>query len=880
MAEDIKRVIQIETDASVRTVKSLKQEISDLRDALLNVERGSEEYDNITKKLNKDIDDLNDVMGKNKKTVTALEGSYDALVQQMGELKKQWRATADEMERAKLGTQIDSINTQLKKMDASIGNNQRNVGNYTESFADALRKQNEATEQTRAKFEGISKVATGVASAYGAAQGAMVLFNGEAKTTEEQLVAIIALVQGLGGMKDLIEGFGTLKVALPGVAKAIDGVVASFKGLSMGAKGGIVGLVIAGLGLLISKISSTRKELNKLNEEVKEQKELNSKIATSVGGVAAEYNLMRREYTKLTSAIDKKKWVDDNKTAFEKLGFAVNSVNDADRIFIQQSAQVIAALRARAEAEALKERYQEEYIKAEEKKLNYKEFTVPSFSTKSADKIPQSAIDAGLTPEDFTFKWGGGQSGAGTITPTSERAIEVYRKQYEEQRKIDEAEIDKSVNLWAAKFEDAERTATELYTSLGFNSNAAASTVTTSNKTIANSATALESAYKQVYDAQTDYGLSAYEREYTNAEKKLTKDREVIDKYYDTLKNALANPDDENLKGILENFQKSIAKRDGLTQKVLDEMTKDDWSKKIADEFGVAVSVWERQQFEILDNINRKYYDITATDKLNTQNANAYANLAEEEAIVLQEIANIREGIFFDADRERKELQDALTSYLINKELDILNAEKLAIQQELALYQGSVEGKIALQERLAQVESDITNKQVEKSAWAAQQQKEDWDMAVSSIGSSVQGVSDILGNVMTLYDENSKEYKAIASMQAIIDALSAANAAYKAMAGIPTVGPALGAAAAGAALVAGYANVKKINETTKDSQSTTIPNVTSVSTPVSYTRNYTNSTDSEVEMNTGSNSTRVYVVESDITETQSKVAMVESSATF
>ncbi|MCB5285546.1 MAG: hypothetical protein LHW45_08170 [Candidatus Cloacimonetes bacterium] len=79
------------------------------------------------------------------------------------------------------------------------------------------------------------------------------------------------------------------------------------------------------------------------------------------------------------------------------------------------------------------------------------------------------------------------------------------------------------------------------------------------------------------------------------------------------------------------------------------------------------------------------------------------------------------------------------------------------------------------------------------------------------------GVSGILGDLANSMDQESEKgfraWKGLAIAQAIVDALSAANAAYKAMAGIPGVGPGLGIAAAAAALVAGYVNVKKISET-------------------------------------------------------------------
>ena len=56
--------------------------------------------------------------------------SYNSLVNQMANLKRQFRATTDEVERANLGAQIREINTELKRLDAMKGDFQRNVGDY------------------------------------------------------------------------------------------------------------------------------------------------------------------------------------------------------------------------------------------------------------------------------------------------------------------------------------------------------------------------------------------------------------------------------------------------------------------------------------------------------------------------------------------------------------------------------------------------------------------------------------------------------------------------------------------------------------------------------------------------------------------------------
>ena len=122
--------IKFDTTEAEKSVKQLRQEISGLRDVILNTEEGTEEYNSAVKQLITSQDELNKVSDKTIKGTTAAAGSYEALVFEMAQLKKEWRATGDEAKRDEIGKQIAGLNSKLKDMDASIGSFQRNVGDY------------------------------------------------------------------------------------------------------------------------------------------------------------------------------------------------------------------------------------------------------------------------------------------------------------------------------------------------------------------------------------------------------------------------------------------------------------------------------------------------------------------------------------------------------------------------------------------------------------------------------------------------------------------------------------------------------------------------------------------------------------------------------
>lgn len=230
MAQDIVTTLTVETGGSERTIKALKEEIKTLKSTLESTTIGSKSFEQASKDLAAAQAELKSVMDSTKQTTEAADGSYNALVATMAELKKQWKATADEVERSEIGAKIEEINSQLKELDESIGNNQRNVGNYKEdfveamtemkqkgaSFGDELNEINKKTEVTRNALDGIGQVASGVASGFAAVQGVSALLGMENENLEKALVKVqsaMAIAQGIGGMKGLVEGAGKLIAA-------------------------------------------------------------------------------------------------------------------------------------------------------------------------------------------------------------------------------------------------------------------------------------------------------------------------------------------------------------------------------------------------------------------------------------------------------------------------------------------------------------------------------------------------------------------------------------------------------------------------------------------------------------------------------------------
>lgn len=155
MADEIKKVITLDVSDSLdnldelrekvvsagysfSSLKSAKSYIDRLRASLIDLDETSEEYEERVEEIDKVQDKLNKAMKATGDKAKDAEGSYNALSKKMSELKKAFKATNDEAERQTLAKQINGINDQLKEMDTSIGNYQRNVGNYEAAFTKGL----------------------------------------------------------------------------------------------------------------------------------------------------------------------------------------------------------------------------------------------------------------------------------------------------------------------------------------------------------------------------------------------------------------------------------------------------------------------------------------------------------------------------------------------------------------------------------------------------------------------------------------------------------------------------------------------------------------------------------------------------------------------
>lgn len=812
MAEQERKVIlKVETGDSQRTVKSLKQEISDLKDSILNLEKGSDDYNDAVKQLTAAQRDLNEVQALTKRTATALDGSYDALVHKMSQLKKEWRATADVAKRAEIGEEIGKINAELKELDAEIGNYQRNVGNYvshwegmpeiTKDFGTSMREMSEQLEPTKMKFESVANIASGVAGGFAAVQGAMALLGVENENLEQTFVklqAAMAIAQGVGGLSGLVEGVGKAKVAFEGLGTKIKAVTKT-----MGTTGwiAVIMLVITAIAGLVSWIKKTKDNSEELEKSLEKLSEKHKQIGSNVGNTVGQFKLLEREFKSLKTNADKQKWIDDNTQAFSSLGLAITNVNDANKIFLENSDKIIEALKLQAEAAALNSIYQQAYGEAyakkrdiDARKLLYTEGYNPTDEEKKGAGLGLGDWQTQTTIQTSNY----GSTGAAYTTSTPYVNAEGAKKLAEyadTQKEIIDAETNAILEEFVALQAKAKKAVEEL-----------GGMVTNGNGNSGNTGTTLENLLEQAQ-----------------------KDMEPV---------------------VIEDVPIEIEPSTVTFQE----------EGEYLEKAKISMAAIEKTYNDIAEEAERE----RTTNEIKRRDKKL-ARLSEEEALEIKA-------------EERK-------------------LEKLKELEKQAKEAGDGTSQLILAQQIADQEVAIVDAKNKKIIQSEQQRKEktqkilgDVSSAIAAAGSVTQGILEITQAAAEKDDKiTEKEAKKIKGLQIALATMNMLAGITAAISGAFTTktGPwdiALAAVQAASIAAAGTANIMKIKNTDltgsvpSGAQAAVTPNSNIYGTdlPFSYTRNVTTSSEVD-ELN---KDTRVYILESDIQESNSRVQIRESESSF
>ena len=323
------------------------------------------------------------------------------------------------------------------------------------------------------------EVGKNIATAYA---GAVAKLTGDEKALKD-VVATLAMVQG--GFNAVIKTTNMLqKNSATMIALQRSGVLSlaqaekistaatkaatvATKGLGMAMKalpyvGVAVGVLAIGKAFVnyMSGANKAVKETKNVEEELTGVKKTLNDVANSFNGSYAQalgktlgtYKQLQNQYKALSSEHEKVKWIKENSDKMKELGLSVTGVNDADRILIKQSKDVIESFKLRAQAAAEAARLQDLYVKRIEaetearKRANKKQ--IKAGESVAAGDVDRFGLQEGIDYTQYKHKVGMFYTDAGAMKAQQALAANNIRTYT--------AEIDKEIEASANRLAKAE----------------------------------------------------------------------------------------------------------------------------------------------------------------------------------------------------------------------------------------------------------------------------------------------------------------------------------------------------------------------------------------------------------------------------------------
>lgn len=994
--------IQQEAEETGKTLKDLRKEVKELRSQLELTEVGTEDFVKTLDKLTRKQQELTNVT---KSGVKAQKGSYNDLVNQMALLKKEWRAAADESERAAIGQKIGAINARLKELDASLGNYQRNVGNYqgemhelatdldavsgaASSAAPKLESYNSEVSGLSKSTQGLTmsssdwvqtaentvKVTAGITGAFQAAQGAINLMGIESEATTEMIAKmqnVMAITEGLKAISEGIESFGKLKDSVQGasiMAKLFstetEAMTVATNAQTVATTGATVatntfkkaliatgiGAIVVLIGTLIAKwedlkealgfAKEEQEEVNEaLEESIEREKERKRVINDSVGSVLGKYKLLQRQWQELSDVQEKNEWIKKNADAFDDLGFSINDVNTAQSVFITNSEAVIKAIKDQARARAMAKLYEEAIAQqyTAQQELADAEIAAEQKYYSGYKPSDDEASKAGLTSDDYgtrveeqsLFEQLFNDEGTYKTVPTdwvdyggARKLQNVYLRPF----KQSVATINDEVAKLEEAFIEAEQTAAESAAAvqeLGINYQPTGGSGSSDNSTpiddwaervkafYAERARVLRELNQIEFDALQSQRTDQYDIEIEELKRAKEQEIATLDEYFATkLKNEETG--EEHSLITQEEYDKAKLELEKI------------YGDRIADVEKSRLEELNRIAKERLDVINERFQDAIQTANTQYEISSATATAVGDEVTNARALQTLLDAQNQALVTKRDELL-AYKSELgeTSEEIAAINAELEVVTNEMAMNAHNRTMAIAA-EKAAQLElineivgsvSDSMDQLLALdlgSKWS-----DELGMAFSAIQDGISQTSDalksgqkgwqaygqmaaaglnaaagILNSIAEKQDEESKEgfekqkklQIAAATMAMLGGVVSAITSAFNPANAWMTIWGQAAAAAAMSALTitTGAIQIANIKKQTLEggggSESPVIPSLSALNamgTPVAATTNIEGASTEGVTTDT-----RVYVLESDISNSQNNVKTTVAEATF
>lgn len=331
---EIKRVITIESKESLNTLNNLNSRIKELKGTMGDLDITTEAYRETSEEVNR----LENVKRNAIRGVTAaVEGSYNAYSKELSILQKHRKTLSENtQEYREITKRVGELQDKLKAMDAEVGTFSRNVGNYSSAF------------------DGLQGSVNGVVAKLPSLNGGLASF---AQSLNESLPNLIESVESY---KEMAAEAGSSVSAITALGKAM---------LSWNAVISIAVTLIAMFGEEITnwvkELFNAEKRLTNAQKAIKDFNEAIKEDGLGIGENIVKIKQLQSAWNALGNDLDaKKRFVEENKQAFDDLGLSIDDVASAERFLIDQADDYVKSMRKRALANAAYRQAGEYYDKA------------------------------------------------------------------------------------------------------------------------------------------------------------------------------------------------------------------------------------------------------------------------------------------------------------------------------------------------------------------------------------------------------------------------------------------------------------------------------------------------------------------------------------
>ena len=346
--QNIKRMLEEQNAIRLinAEIKQLTKYQSDNQTLSNNQQKRLEQLNNSLLTHKAALAEVRQTLSNNAKLDNAAATSMDALSQSLGRMRTTYRQLTEEERNSPFGREllasINQADAKIKALDATIGNHQRNVGNYASGWNGL----NMSIQQIGRELPSLT---VSWNTFFLAISNNLPILADEIKRAKEQYNALKS-----SGEK-----------AVPVWKQVVSSIFSWQSALTVG----ITLLTLYG-DKLVDWVGSLFTVKKALSETYQSLEDYQKKVSETSGTVISTLERLSQGWKQLGSDIDaQKKFILENKDAIDSMGVSVNDAAEAERLFNTNKDTFIMGLLQRAKAAAAMELAAEEYKKAVQKMM-------------------------------------------------------------------------------------------------------------------------------------------------------------------------------------------------------------------------------------------------------------------------------------------------------------------------------------------------------------------------------------------------------------------------------------------------------------------------------------------------------------------------------